>query len=803
MINSIATAAICYHCGQECAKDKVVFENKNFCCQGCKTVYEILAENDLCQYYSIDQAPGTSLKNAFHSQKYAYLDDEATASKLLDFRNESISKIAFQIPQMHCSSCIWLLENLYKLHPGINSCRVSFLKKEAVVTFSQDEISLRKVVEILASIGYEPAISFADSQGKRQQSSNKKIIYQIGIAGFSFGNIMLLSLPEYFSNNDFFENFQAAFAWLNIILSLPVFFYSAQDYFKSAWGGFKTKTLNINVPIAVGFVSLFVVSLVEIIVFKKAGYLDSLSGLVFFLLLGKLYQQKTYQLLSFERDYKSYFPISITILKDQKEQIIPLEKLKVRDKILIKNGDLIPSDSVLLKGRAFVDYSFVTGEALPVTKSNGEIIFAGGRQVGEAIELEVVKEPSQSYLTQLWNDEAFTKEKEGEMSAISNKFSKIFTIAILIIAAATVTYWGFADPSMAMKAFTSVLIIACPCAFALSIPFTLGNVLRIFGRKKFYLKNAEVIEKMSQADVLVFDKTGTLSETTKPVVEFVGNDLTNEETILIKSLLKHSSHPLSKAVFNHLSLVDSILVEDFKEIAGSGIKAFVKEKYILIGSERFVNGENISASLENTGGSRVYVKIDGEYKGCFSIHNPYRSGIEEMIRAFGDKYKLYVLSGDNAGEKEYLDAIFDKKAELHFNQTPQNKLAFIESLERKGHKTIMVGDGLNDAGALKRSYVGIAVSEEASRFTPACDAILDSKVLNQLHKFLRSSISSMTVIKASFIFSLLYNIIALSMAVRGEFTPVISAILMPVSSVSLVAFSALGVKWMSWRNKVL
>jgi P-type Cu+ transporter len=800
MVNSITTVTVCYHCGQDCLQDKVLFEDKNFCCQGCKTVYEILAQNDLCEYYSIDHTPGTSLKNAFHSQKYAYLDDEATADKLLDFKNGSLSKITFQIPGMHCSSCIWLLENLHKINPGINSCRVSFLKKEAAVSFSNDKISLRKVVEILASIGYEPSITLADSQGKKKSISDKKLINQIGVAGFAFGNIMLLSLPEYFSNNDFFETYQSTFAWLNILLAIPVFFYSAQDYFKSAWGGFKTQTLNINVPIAVGFISLFAVSLVEILIFKRAGYFDSFTGLVFFLLLGKLYQQKTYQLLSFERDYKSYFPISITILKAKEEKIIPLENLKIGDKMVVKNGDLIPADSVLIKGNASIDYSFVTGEALPVTKNSGEIIFAGGRQVGEAIELEVIKEPSQSYLTQLWNNETFTKETEGDMSSLSNKISKIFTIAILSIAAATVAYWVLVDVSMAMKAFTSVLIIACPCAFALSIPFTLGNVLRIFGRKKFYLKNAEVIEKMSQADVLVFDKTGTLTESKKPVVQFSGEELTHEEEILIKSLLKHSTHPLSKAVFNHFDSIEAIPVKDFTELPGRGIKAFVKEKYILLGSEELITGEK--NSLNSTKGSKVYVKIDNRFKGYFSIHNPYREGLEKMASSLSKKYELIVLSGDNPGEKEYLNGMFEGKAALYFNQSPHDKLSFIESLEEQGHKTIMIGDGLNDAGALKRSYVGIAVSEEASRFTPACDAILDADSFNQLEKFLKFSKTSMTVIKFSFAFSLIYNILALSMAVKGEFTPVVSAILMPVSSVSLVAFSALGVKIAKWKDKI-
>ncbi len=777
---------LCYHCGDECQDDSISIGENFFCCNGCMTVYQILNESNLCDYYAIDQTPGVSRKHHI-KRNYDFLNDSDLKHKLIDFTNGEKTTITFEIPQMHCSSCIWILENLYKLDDGIVSSKVNFLQKKIYLQFLENKTSLRKIVELLDSIGYEPQLNLEEKNEEKSKSEYKKLYYKIGVAGFCFGNIMLLSFPEYLSVSlSEQENLKHLFAYINIVLALPVFFFSSSDYFISAWKGLKKKIVNIDVPIALGISVLFLRSLVEIIFLHGAGYLDSLSGLIFFLLAGKLFQNKTYDTLNFERNYKSYFPIAVTIRKDCRETTIPVEKLAVGNRLIIRNNELIPADAVLIKGEANIDYGFVTGESIPVHLKNGEMIYAGGKQIGSAVEVETVKDVSQSYLTQLWNNKAFHEERESRITSLANTISKHFTFAVTAIAVAAGLYW-LPNYNTAFNAFTAVLIIACPCALALSTPFTLGNALRIFGRNKFYLKNTHAIEKLASVEMIVFDKTGTITENGAAHVQFVGSDLSHEDKMLIKSAARNSSHPLSRAVFNFLDTVEIKNPDYYDEQTGGGIHAVIENRDVKIGSAGFV-GHNRSNSGNNLT-TQVYVSIDNDFKGFFSITNKYRQGLEDVISGLERDYELALLSGDNEGEKEKLKKYFAQNNELYFRQSPHDKLKFVQEHQRLGKKIMMIGDGLNDAGALKQSDIGISISDDTNNFSPACDGILDSVSFHRIKDFIAFSRTSKKIIIASFILSFIYNLIGLNFAFQGLLSPLIAAILMPISSISVVLFT--------------
>ncbi len=785
---SLHSSQNCYHCGEDCNNETIIFDKKPFCCEGCKTVYEILNQNNLCNYYNLENTPGiTPPKNL--SKKFEYLESGPLIEKLLDFRDENTSVVTFYLPQIHCSSCIWLLENLYKLNPDVNSSRVNFLKKEVKIIFSHQNLSLRQLVELLASIGYEPTINLNDLNNTKKKPIDRSLIFKLGIAGFCFGNIMLISLPEYFGLDNIKEShFSQFFGYINILLSLPVLLYSASGYIKSAYQAVKHKTINIDIPIALGIFALFFRSAFEIITHTGAGYLDSLAALIFFMLIGRIFQQKTYDILSFERDYKSYFPIATTLITENNtEKNIAVAELNVGDTILIRNNELIPVDAVLVKGSANIDNSFVTGESNPIRKEVGDKIYAGGKQIGQAIQLKVIKKLSHSYLTQLWNDEAFTKVDEDKFEGIMTKMSKYFTIVILFIAIGSMVYWWNIDIKTAFNSFTAVLIIACPCALALSAPFTFGNVLRILGRNKFYLKNASVIEKISKTSTIVFDKTGTITQSTESKVTYHGTTLTKEQKNQIASVLRQSSHPLSKMVFNFINTATVIDVEEYNEQVGKGLTGKINTSIIQLGSEKFV--KEISESSSKA--TRVHVKINDEYLGYFQLENSYRNGLSSIIVKLSQFFKLNLISGDNDSELENLKNFFGKDGEFLFNKSPEEKLEYIKSLQQKGETTLMIGDGLNDAGALKQSDVGISISEDVNTFSPACDAILDAKVFEKLPDFIGYCKSSITIIITSFAISFAYNIVGLLFAVSGMLSPVFAAILMPISSITVVVFVTL------------
>jgi len=777
----------CIHCGADCGKSPIVWNNMKFCCNGCKTVYQLLNENKLYSYYNLEDNPGIKIDTVDVGNKYEYLDNEEVQEKLFVFKEGNIVKVKFKVPVIHCAACIWLLEHLNTLNKGISNSTVHFVKKEVNITFDRSEISLRQVVELMASIHYVPEISLDSLEDKGEKKSDKKLLAKIGTAGFVFGNVMLYSLPDYFNGGEPLPgNLNAFLGYLSFILTIPVVFYSGNDYIISAYKNLKKRVVNIDLPIALGVIVLFLVTAYEVLSGTGQGYSDSLSGLIFFLLVGKFYQGRTYEALSFDRDYKSYFPIAVTKVTDKGEESVLLKEVKPDDVLLIRNKELIPADSKMVEGLGLIDYSFVTGESTPVKKSDGDFIYAGGRQTGGSIKVRVDKEVEQSHLTKLWNDAEDAKIEQKSLNSIVDKVSQYFTIIVVSIALLGAIFWLITgDYHTAIFAFSAVLIVACPCALALSIPFTFGNTMRLFGNAGLYIKNTEVIERLTKVDTVVFDKTGTITKPDESNITFVGEELSEHEIIAALSIAKQSTHPLSNAIFNFYKDKDYIEPEHFVEMSGRGIYGKVGNIDIKIGSDEYVIDKEIT---DDKTASRVYLSINEQYKGYWNISNKYRDGFEQIISKLKTNFDLYLLSGDNDSEKANLEKYFDAD-KIIFNQKPQDKKDFIANLQKQGKTVLMTGDGLNDAGALMQSDVALTIADNVYHFSPAGDAILEAAKFDKLYSFIHFTKKAMNIVKLSFTISFIYNVIGIGFAVTGTLSPVIAAILMPISSVSVVTFA--------------
>ncbi|MFD1605942.1 heavy metal translocating P-type ATPase [Flavobacterium artemisiae] len=788
----------CFHCGLTIEKNEEIdFDEKKFCCAGCKTVYEIFSSNNLTSYYDFEKSPGATPQNI--AGKYDFLDNDSILSKIVEFHEGNTAIVSLNIPHIHCSSCIWILENLNRLQAGISISQVNFHEKKVRITFNSDVVSLKEIVYLLSSIGYEPYISL-ENYGAAKAKVDRSLTYKLGVAFFCFGNIMLLSFPEYFEMKEFWlDSYKPFFRLLIFVLALPSFLYSASGYYVSAYHSIKTKMLNIDIPIALGIIVMFIRSTYDMLMDHGPGFFDSLASLVFFMLLGKMFQTKTYSFLSFERDFKSYFPIAVTkINKDASEENVAIYDVLEGDRLLIRNQELIPVDGILISESAEIDYSFVTGEAVPITKKSGDKVFAGGKQIGKVIEMEVLHSVSQSYLTQLWSNEIFQKKVDQKHKTITDAISRYFTPILLLIALGGFGYWIFIDANTAFNVFTAVLIVACPCALALTAPFTFGNILRILGKKKFYLKNAVVIEQLAKVDTIVFDKTGTITTNKKSNITFEGNPLSDETLMLIKNVLRASNHPLSRMLYDFLPETKRIVFDEFQEITGKGILAIIEEQEIKIGSSQFVN--NVKTEDSEIQKTALHIKINEIYIGKYVFQNQYRDGLEELFSNLSKEYQIKVLSGDNDGERANLESILPKDTELIFNQKPGQKLEYIKKLQEKGQNVMMVGDGLNDAGALAQSNVGISISENVNVFSPACDAILDASEFSRLNYFLKLSHKAIFIIKMSFGLSLLYNVVGLAFGVTGNLLPLVAAIIMPLSTITIVSFVTLMSNYFSNRN---
>lgn len=772
------TALTCYHCGEDCPNGRISIEDKVFCCEGCRMVFQIINHHDLCDYYQLNPSPGLAQRIVVRKDKFAFLDDGKIAGRLISYRDEEQLRVTFYLPQMHCSSCLYLLEHLHRLDAGIISGKVNFARKELDVILHPSKTSLRKCAELLAGIGYEPCISLNDLKEKRP-AINRSMVYQLGVAGFCFGNIMLMSFPEYFGFDASDEGLKILFRWINLALALPVLLYSSLPFYISSWKSLKHRYLNVDTPIALAILITFVRSTFVVMSGAGGGYFDSMAGIVFFMLAGRILQDRTYRQLSFERDYTSYFPLAVSVIRDTVEVPTTLPEIKPGDTLLIHHQELIPADGILTKGKAFIDYSFVTGESLPVLREVGEIVYAGGRQTGSNIEVLVVKEVAQSYLTRLWDQPAHKKPGKTRRVTLVDLLARYFTYIIFFVALATAAYWLVQDRHFLWPAVTAVFIIACPCALVLSNTFTNGNILRILSRNHFYLRNADTIDEIAGVTHIVFDKTGTLTESQAREIRYDGRPLPDLQRSYIAAVVQHSTHPLSKALSRYLG--DSELpVDRFREFTGKGIEGSIGDVPVRVGSAAWIGAR----PTDNM--TRVFVEVGHEILGSFYFGNHYRSAVVPLIAGLKKHYRLSVLSGDNAAEEGNLRKMLGPGSALLFDQRPEEKLAYIRKLQSAGEKVMMIGDGLNDAGALKQSDVGIAVAEQTNHFTPACDAILQANQLNRLTRFFRLCQANKSIIVSSFVLSIVYNVIGLCFAVQGSLSPVIAAILMPASSLSIL-----------------
>lgn len=782
----------CFHCGDSCKNESLQIRDKYFCCNGCLNVYQLLNDSNMDEYYCLNESPGHKIET-ISKEKFTFLDEKSVIESLLLFRNSEQAHVSFYLPQMHCSSCLWLLENLTEINENIIFSQVNFNKKTLKVVFKIDRLSLRQLAELLAHIGYEPIIDLHEKKEEAEKFNSRQAFLKLGVTGFCFANIMMIAFPDYLGLDPAANpKLNTAFNIANVLLSIPVVFYGAQEFFVNAVYSFRQRYLNIDAPIALAIAVTWLRSLYEVFTNTGAGFFDSMSGIVFFMLLGRIIQNRSRTTLKFNRDYKSYFPIAVTKMEGNKAALVKLEEIKVHDVLKIYHQEVIPTDCLLSKGNAKIDYSFVTGEDKTDEVDKSGVIYAGGRNMGETIEVVVIKPFSQNSFTQLWNNEIFNKTENDKESRVTT-ISKYFSIVVLLLSLGAFLGWQFRGNSdLAWKSATAVLIIACPCALLLTASFTNGYILERFAKIGVYLKNSRVIESMARANYIAFDKTGTLTEPNAAdlIEEYLF--LNDEELSIVRYIVSQSLHPLSRAINEHYEKIPLRKYDtDVKEIPGKGLEATVFGKNFRIGSGVFTKSPTHTEQDQTS----VYVAVAGEVKAKFTFEVSLIPGTREIVKELSKDYELSLISGDNTASKNQLAKIFGDENRLHYHMKPSDKMNFVKERQAEKNKIIMIGDGLNDAGALKQSDVGISVVKSAFAFSPSCDVIMDVKKLKYLPTFLKWAKNNERLINFGFGYSLIFNIIGLAFALTGNLSPLVAAIIMPCSSLGIILIAWLGVKW--------
>jgi Cu+-exporting ATPase len=802
VISPVDQQTLCRHCGDECGAAGIVSARGSFCCRGCESVFSILTSYGLDRFYRLDDGAGISQRAAAtrDAGRFASLDDPNVAARLITFDDGRRARVTLSIPTIHCASCVWLLEQLWRFEPGVVRAEVDLLRRAVHVEYRSGETTLRRLSETIASLGYEPAITTEDGRLARPPAI-RRLYLQLGVAGFAFGNIMLFSIPRYANGGPLEDGFQRLFDVLNILLALPVLLFSASDYFRVAWRAVRTRVMALEVPLALGLAVLFGRSLVDIASGRGEGFMDSFAGLVFFLLVGRLFQQKTFERIAFDRTFRSFLPLSVQAEREGEPASVPIEQLRSGDHIRLRPLEVVPADSVLLDEAGIVDYAFITGEQTPLAVVRGETVRAGGRIVGRALRLRVQRDVTHSELASLWTNQVFSKPKAHWLADVAARFGGWFTVGAIGFAAIGAIAW-WPDAVQSASVATAVLIIACPCALTLSAPITLGTAMGLLGRRGLYLKSPAVALDLSRIDTVAFDKTGTLT-TADTHDAVVPHGLSHDTLRLVQWLAAESVHPTSRAIASGIhTLLHSFqataqsaasalpVIEDVREDVGRGITGMVAGHRVAIGTAAFVAAQSGRRVL---GPADVTFVAAGAEWGWIRMSPAARAGIERAAAALSGAHELSLLSGDHDGERSRWQALFGRG--MHFRQTPEDKLAFITRAQARGRHVLMVGDGLNDAGALAAADVGMAVSDATACMTPACDAVISGHRLADLPAFLAYARRAKQVVIACFIVSIVYNAVGLGLALAGALTPLVAAILMPVSSITVVGISSGAMRW--------
>ena len=776
-----ARTAICLHCGDDCGTSPVVTGRGAFCCAGCSAVHDLIESHGLAGFYACEVPAGISQRRrTAHQADYSVLDDTVAASRLIEWRRDGHTCAQFSVPTMHCASCVWLLEQLWRVVPGVERSEVDMLHRRVQVEFDDQSTSLRHIAERLSALGYPPVVDAEHAVGDLPVS-RRALYLRIAVAGFAFGNVMLFSIPRYLNGAPLDPSFQRLFNTLNLVFALPVLLYSAAPYFESAWQAARARVMTLDVPVALGLAVLFSRSIADITSGKGEGFFDSFSGLVFFLLIGRLFQQKTFEQIAFDRTVRSFLPLSIRVQRGDATTLTPIDQVVVDDELLVRPQEVVPADAILLDRTGTLDYAFTTGESVPVNVAAGDPVAAGGRVLDRALRLRVVRPVSHSRLAALWNNPAFSHSRPYWLAEVSARFGWWFTLAALFLAFAGAAWW-WPDAAKAASVATAVLIIACPCALTLAAPITLGTAMGALGRAGCYLKHPAVILDLSRVNAVAFDKTGTLTVSGADAAAEC-EEMSIRDRDLVSRLAAESVHPVSRALAGRGPITGT--VANVREIAGLGVAAEIDGHQVALGSAAFIGrqiGRPLAARRHGT-----WAAVDGALAGWIEIDDRRRPGIDATVRALSNHVDTVLLSGDQVGEASAWASLFGRR--LRFGMSPEDKLAEVHERQARGQRVLMVGDGLNDAGALHAADVGMAVSDDTACLVPSCDAVVRGDHVVDLPAILAYARRARGVIVLCFAISIVYNVLGLSLALAGRLTPLATAILMPISSLTVVGLS--------------
>ncbi len=799
-LTSHSTICECRHCGLPVPKERQHGQYA-FCCSGCEYIYRTISSLGLDDFYKYRETARVSGRKAASPRggDYLQLDSKRFHEALVRPRIDGLFEVTLTLDGIHCAGCVWLLDRLPTLLPGIKESSLQFSSGRILIIFDS-ALKLSSIASMLDSLGYPPRLenSKSNAQGDRE---TRRMLFRIGVAAFSSMNAMVLavSLWEGFYTH-IEQEYGALFRWGSLVLSLPAITYSAYPFYRTAWLAIRARTIHIDLPISIGLIGGFILSVWNTLMDRPFVYFDSVATLTLLLLVGRYLQARAMMKARSESNVAwSIIPTFARAKRGEDWTLIATEMLQEGDIIQVGAGERIAADGTIQSGESSLDTAVLTGESAPVPVNKGGAALAGALNIEAPIIVEVTRVGEFTRIGKILAS-LHDGKNISPLLSLTDRVSGIFVLVILFGAVATFLYWYFKTGIFdAVDTAVALLIVTCPCALGLATPAALTVALGRAGKQGILIRGGDTIERLAGLKKLFLDKTGTLTEGKQKVVNTkLHKNLVEADVRALVSALGQiaNHHPASKALVEWAGLVDSVILESPRYKAGRGVEGIYKGSILRLGSPRWIFGEvthasssSLDISKENDQGlSVVVLEREGVVLAEFQLLDlPLEDAKRSLaiLRSMG--ITLSIVSGDSPGVVEKVGSLVGIPSdECHGSQYPEDKARWItQSSIRSG----MVGDGVNDALAMKEADVAIAVRGGVQALLEVVDIYIPTRGILGVAEAVKGAKRTMTVVKYNLVISAIYNILGAAGAICGYITPITAAILMPVSSFTVIGYS--------------
>ncbi|MBP6442391.1 MAG: heavy metal translocating P-type ATPase [Gemmatimonadales bacterium] len=788
----------CTHCGLAVPPALLTSDGAaSFCCSGCETAYGIVQQSGLGQYYAFRERRETAVQSSGHS--FEEFDHPAFAELYVQATADGRAITELYLEGVHCASCVWLVERVPLLLPGVVRAELDVRRALARIEWDPQQLPLSQVARTLDQLGYTPHPFRGVARDAMRRREDRAMLTRIGVAGAIAGNVMLPALALYSGE---FAGMEAAyeglFRWVSLGLTIPAMLFPGRVFFTGALAALRTRRLHMDLPIALALGAGFVRGAINTVADSGPIYFDGVTILIFALLTGRFLQQRGQRAAADAAELLySLSPDSARVVtEDGSERTMPAAALLPGMSVRVRAGESFPADGTIIDGTTSVNAALLTGESRPVTAATGDVVHAGTLNVAAPVTVRIEEAGATSRLARLLRQVEESSARRAPVVAMADRMAGIFVAVVLALAVVTFALWVGRDDVAAWDNAIALLIVTCPCALALATPLAVTVAVGRAARAGIYIKGGDALEQLSRPGHLVLDKTGTVTEGRTALVAWHGDPSVQA---MVLALEAGSSHPLADGFRRAWPDLQPPSAESVTHVIGGGIRGVVDGRDVLVGSPRFVmteaeGGDLLLATLRGRALTPVLVAVDGVVVAAAGLGDRVRDGAAEALGALRRRgWRTTLLSGDDPAVAAEVGAALGFAAdEAIGGATPEEKLARITAWRAEGGTVVMVGDGVNDAAAIAAAHVGIGVHGGAEACLATADVYLTSPGLAPLVGLMTGAERTIHVIRRNMVWALMYNLAGVVLAMSGTISPLIAAIMMPASSLTVVLGSWLG-----------